>query len=105
VILRVLDILDDVPNDALFVYDKGDTGVRETILLKYTKGFGRLKGREVGYYGKGQPAVVGEGLLGRCGIGAGTQDLGIELLELREQALEFPQLPLSAACKGANVKR
>ena len=63
-----------------------------------------MEGREVGDYGIREAAVLGKGLLRRSGIGTAAQDLGIELFEVRDQALELPQLSLSATGERAGVE-
>ena len=64
-----------------------------------------MEGRKVRDDGVGESAVLRKGLLRWCGIGAAAQDLGIELFEVRDQALELPQLSLSATGEGARVER
>ena len=104
VLLHALSILDDVANHALFVYDERDSGIAHGLLIEDPESSGGFELGEVGHQRELKFAMLGKGTLGRCGVGACTQDLGVQPLEVREQALELPQLPLSAAGESPGVE-
>jgi hypothetical protein len=104
VLLHALSILDNVPDHSLFVYDERDSAIANGLLIEDPKSSGGFKLGEVGYQRELQSTVAGEGPLRRCGVCACTQNLGVQLLEVREQALELPQLSLSAAGESPGVE-
>ena len=104
VLLHALRILDDVSDHALFVYDEGDPANANGLLIEDAESPGGLKLGEVGDQREVKAAVPGEGALGRRGVSACTQNLGVQPLEVREQALEIPQLSLSPAGESPGVE-
>lgn len=105
VVLRVLEVLQDLADDALLVDDKGGAAVAYAFFVEDAERLGAVESGEIRDNGVGETAVVREGLLRWSGIGAAAQDLGIELFEVRDQALELPQLSLSATGEGTGVER
>jgi len=105
VIFRLIQVFQDLPDDPLLVDDERRSAIAEALLAEDAKGFRPSEGWEVSDQGIRQTAVVRECLLRRRRIGAAAQNLGIELLELRDQALEAPQLSLSAAGEGPGIER
>ena len=99
-----MSILDDVSNHALFVNDERDSAIAHGLLIEDSESSGGFELGEVGHQRELKLAVPGEGTLGRCGVSACTQDLGVQPLEVREQALELPQLSLSAAGESPSVE-
>ena len=99
-----MSILDDVSNHALFVYDERDPANANGLLIEDSESPGGFELGEVGDQREAKPAVPGEGALGRRGVCACTQNLGVQPLEVREQALELPQLSLSPAGESPSVE-
>lgn len=104
VLLHALSILDDVSNHALFIDNERDPANANGLLIEDPESSGGFKLGKVGYQRKLQPAVPGESALRRRGVSACTQNLGVQPLEVREQALELPQLSLSPAGKRPGVE-
>ena len=104
VLLHALSILDDVSDHALFVYDERDTANADGFLIEDSESPGGLELGKVGHQWIIKSALLGEGALRRRGVCACTQNLGVQPLEVREQALELPQLALSPAGKRPGVE-
>jgi len=102
--LHVSRVVYDMPEYALLIHDEGDPSSAHPLLIEDAQGFCRLMARMRGDHGELDAAMLGKGLLDRRPVYAHTPYLGVQLLEVRPEALELPQLSLSTAGERGGIE-